>query len=514
MKNIFAQDKYKEKIYNITYIRILSFEIYKLFIFYAFMSLMSKLSYHFPFSIFYEMEYNFFTLAIIFIYLFIIDIFYFILFKSNEGQFSVIEILMSFLFNPNLYKILPISFSFCILYLVTKEIKSLMPRLDSQYIKNKYNIEPIYRDEYEENYYARKGLSKYTFYEYSERLFLFCVSIFLLVQFIIVKQKFDLWPKLNLGRINNLKNKLWISIKNMFIIGFPSFFIIYIFFIFYYHSLFIVNLCLNYTIVFVIEYNILFISTDCLLNFICAKINYITIEVNTKAQVIKKEIDLKNDETFYIIHHLKHLNEMFKYTHDVKLNSNLLNIENLNIIKNKIYFFMDSINKKYIMFLNKIKPLNVRNNMNAIDKIKIVSQKISELFDFNANKVLENDTSIEILKMLVELNGNIVIFIAEANINMPREEKYIGYCDHIYFFIERLFEMDRIFMDLLKNKKISEQLRKNLNRLELLIISYFNLIKNRQKKYEFIKPETEKIKEILYGKKINNFDYLKFLNSN
>ena len=499
IKNLFTQVKYKEKIYNITYLRLISFEIYKLFLFYFLMSIISRLSYHFPFSLFYEIEYDSSKLTKIFIYLLIIDIGYFISFKSCEVQFSIMEILINLILKPNLLKILPISLSFCLLYLITKEIKLLMPKLESQYIKNKYHIEPIYRDEYEENYYARKGLSKYTIYENSDGFFILCVSIILLIHFIIIKQKYYLWPKLELGRINNFKHSLWIGIKNILIIGFPSFLIIYFIFIFYYQSLLIINLCFNYTAVFVIEYNILFISIECLHNFICPKINYITNEINSKTQLIQKEIDFQKEECFYIIHHLKNLNDIFEIPHDIKLNTELLSSNNINIIKNKIYFFTNSLNRKYSFFLGKSSSAYIytNNNMNSIDKLKIIITKILEYFDFSGNQIFENDTCIEIMKLIIGLNGNLIIFISDTKINISDDEKYMDYSDHIYFFIERLCEMKKIFFNLWNNKKLSEKLIRDLYKLNDLINNYFNLIRNRQNRNQFIRLETQKIKEIL-----------------
>ena len=498
MKYIFANDRYKNKIYNVANLRLLSFEIYKLFVFYFLMSLISWLSYRFPFSLFFQIDYNFLKLMKILTYLLIIDIFYFISFKSNQGLFSVMEIIINSLFKPNVLKILPTSFSFCLLYLITKEIKSLMPSLDSEYIKAKYNIEPYYRDEYEEIYYSKKGISKKTAYEYSDGLFVVCVSLILLIHFILLRQKYDLWPKLDLCRITNLKNKLRAAIKNIIIIGIPAFLIIYFIFIFYYHYIFIIGLSIDYSCVFILEYNILFISMECLHNFICSKISYVTKEVNNKTQLIKIEVDFEKEETFYIIHHLKHLNDLFKYPHDIKTNTNLLNPDNLNCIKNKIFFFFNSLNRKYSKFLSKVKPFNINSYMNAFERIKIILQKFFDYFDYSANQVFENDTCIEIMKLLIELNGNITIFLADATIIMPQEEKYMKYCDHIYFFIERLFEMDRLFLHLIQSKKISEQLRKDLYKLRISIINYFDLIRDRQNKYEFIKLETEKIKELLY----------------
>lgn len=500
MKNIFFnQEKYKEKIYNITNLRILSFEIYKLFIFFIFMSLLTKLCQYFPFSYFYEMEYNFFIFAKIYIYLLIIDISYYILFKSNSGKFTIMEIIINSILRPKIIKLATISISFFLLYLTTIEMKSLMPRLDGQYIKNKYNIQPVYRDEYEENYYERKGLTKSTAYDYSDRLFNICTPIILLFHFIIIKQKINLWPKLELFRIGNFKNKLKISIINIWLIWVPAFFIIFIIFIFFYHSLFIFDICINYASLFIIEYNMLFLSIECLKNFICAKVNYITYELNTKEQLIKKQIDFLNEENFYIIHHLKNINNIYKYPYEFKINTILLKNENLESIKNKIYFFIDSINRKYAKFLSKKKYFHISYSMNAIDKIKIMIQNVSDFFDYSGNEVFENETCIEIIKYIIEINGNIIIFIADAKIDKSNEEKYMEYSDYIYFFIERLFELQTILINLIQNRKISESMRNDLDKLMLLINNYYDLIRNRQNKCQFIKLETQRIQALLYG---------------
>ena len=186
------------------------------------------------------------------------------------------EIIINSIIKPNIIKLATASISFSLIYLTTIEIKSLMPRLDGEYIKSRYNIQPVYRDEYEENYYERKGLTKLTSYDYSDRLFNICTPLVLLFHFIILKQRIDLWPKLELFRIGNFKNKLKISLINIGLVWVPAFFIIYFIFIFFYHRLFIFDLCFNYASLFIIEYNILFLSIECLKNFICAKINYIT----------------------------------------------------------------------------------------------------------------------------------------------------------------------------------------------------------------------------------------------
>ena len=508
MDNIFFANKnYKDKIYNITNLRLLSYEIYKLFFLNFGLRIIGLLSFHFPFSIFYELEYNFFTFVKLYIYLLIFDLCYFILFKSNEGQFSNFEFFCALLEKPNPKRICPISISFCVIYLITKEIQNLMTKLSPSDVKEKYNVQPQFRDSDEEYYYQSKGLTKWTIYESSNLLFIIVISFIFLFQFILVKHKFNLWPKLGLGRIDNFKNVFWGAIRNIWIIGIPTFFIIYfVFFIFYYHTLFIANLCFNYTTFFIIEYNIFFISTKCLENFICAKINYISYEINTQDLLIQKEIDFSKEENFYIIHHLKHLSDIYKYAKNIKLNTNLLKAENIIALKKKIYFFIDSLNQKFSKFLSKKRFFPPNNSgMSMGDNMKLAMAQIVYFFNFSANQILEKETSFEIIKSLIEVIGNIIIYMADAKINNTSEEKYLAYNDHIYFFIHNLLEIDRMAFNLIQSKEISEQLRSDLYKLRGFINHYFDLIRNRQAKYHFIQFEANNINEMLYGNE-NNYN--------
>ena len=494
---LFSFDKYKEKLESVTHLRILSFEIYKLIVFYIIINIIVKLSNYFPFSFFYEINYDFYQLIKIFIYLLISDICYFILFKSNAGQFSYMEIIISMIKNPNIIKSLSVSISFCIIFLVTNELKSLMPRLNSTYVKKKYNIEPIYRDDYEENYYIQKGIAKRTAYENADTFITICASVLYAFHFIVLKQNF--WTKRNINRISNLKNKIIISIKNIGTNGVPFFFVIYILHVIFYRTLFIVDLSLNYTSLFLIEYNILYISKECFNNFICARINYLCYEINSNEQLIKKEIDFRKEDNFYIIQYLNNLNDIYRYPHDDKLNIILLKLENLNCIKNKIYYFIDSINRKYSMFLSKIRYFTINYNMNAVDNIKMMLQKFVDFFDFSTNQIFENETCIEIIELIIKIIGNIIIFIADANTDKSIDEKFMENQDHIYFFIERLFDIDKISSILIQNRKVSQDFRNDLIKLRIVIKNYFNLIRNRQNKCNFIKMETENIKYILYS---------------
>jgi hypothetical protein len=302
-----------------------------------------------------------------------------------------------------------------------------------------------------------------------------------------------LWPKLSIGHIDNLKKNILFIISNLGILGFPIFVIIYIIILYYYHTLRIFYLSLNYLSLFLFTYIFLFLSTESLINFICPKINPSSIETISKGQVIRKEIDLLNEEFFYVMHHLKHICDFYQYPNSIQLNTKLLSLENMKMLQKKIYFYIDSLNRKYSNFINKKKDFY--RSMNNFSKIKVV-KNISDYLDFSGNQVLENDTNIDIIKTVIEIIGNIILFISDAKISRTDDEKYTIYSDFINFFIERMVEIDKILFELFKNRKISEDLKNDIFKLKSIINNYYQLIKLRQKKIQFIRLETQKIQEI------------------
>lgn len=499
--NIFSNKKYKTKIYSVTNLRFLSFEIHKLIFMYIIMAITSKLSNYFPISFFFQMKFNFYIITKIYLFSLIIDICFFISFKKNQGQYSYFEIILTLIKKPNLIKILSINISFFSLYLIIKNMKRLIPGLKSKYIKEQYNIEPIYVDEYEENYYESNGISKPTIYENFDFLFTFCATIYFLFNFVIIKQRYNLWPKLNIGHIDNLKKNIIFIISNVGILGFPIFAIIYIVILYYYHTLRIFYLSLNYLSLFLFNYIFLFLSTESIINFICPKINSSTIETISKGQVIRKEVDLLNEEFFYVMHHLKHICDFYHFPNSIQLNTKLLSLENMKMLQKKIYFYIDSLSRKYSNFISK--KNNFYHSMNIISRMKVV-KNISDYLDFSGNQVLENDTNIEIIKTVIEIMGNIVLFISDAKISRTDDEKYTFYSDFINFFIERMVEIDKILFGLIENRKISEDLKNDIFKLKYIINNYFQLIKLRQNKFQFIRLETQKIHDIF-----NNLNNIK-----
>lgn len=489
----FDFDTFQEKLISVTNLRILSFEIYKFFLFYIMLKIISFLSNRIPFSIFFQINFDFYKLFQVFIFLLIVDLCYYFLLRTNAGHFSYLEIMISFANSQNIIKILIISILFCLLFLITNLLKSLMPRLDSEFIKNEFNIEPVYRDDNEENYYMKNGLIKSTVYEYTDNILAICSSVLFLFHFYVLKQEF--WAKNNVGRIENLKNQIIICSKKIGIIILPLFCIIYLLYVIYFRSLLVFNISINYTNLFILEYFIFFISKECLNNFICGNINYICYEINTKELLIQKEIDFENEDNFYIIHYLTYLGELYSpppSPQDIKTNIMLLKFENLDLIRKKIYFFIESINRKYSAFLNGRHYFYISTYMDIIDKLKINVEKILKFFDYSGNQVLEKETCIDILDKIIKLVGNIVLFIADAEIDKSNEEKYNEYSDRIYFFIERLFDIDKILFDL--ERRI---LPNELRGLRINIANFFHAIKDKQNKCNFIKFETDNIKTIL-----------------
>ena len=488
----FSFDNYKNKIYSVTHTRLLSFEIYKFIFLYIIMLIFSKLSNYFPFSFFGEID--FISSIIIKIYLFslLIDISYYYLFKTNEGIYSYFEIIIKLIIYPKLMKIFLLSLSFYSIYSINKNIELLIPQLSINYIKDIYNLDLIninYINNEEERNIEINAYLKNTPYTKFCKIHSLGVSFFLFFHFMIIKQRFYLWPKLELGHINNFKKEIFTMIKNIKIIIIPVYFIIYVTLIYFYHTMRVIHLSFYYLTHFILNYILLFLSTESIINFICPKINYQSYETITKGQVIRKDINLIKENSFYIIHHLKHLCDFYIFSHDIKLNTKLLSFEDLEILKKKIFFYIDSLNKKYSLFLYKKKKIiNTHIYMDPFNNFKNIIGKISYLFDFSANQIFENDTNIQIIKLLIELIGNIILFIIDAKIIKSNEEKLIIYKEYIEFFYSKLIELDKILSSILNNKQLSEELNNDIYKLRKIINNYFLLIKRNQIKIEFI-PE-------------------------
>ena len=234
---LFGDNKYRQKIYSVTYLRFISFEIYKFIFLFISIFISSKLSHFFLFRIFFEINFDYFSLIKIFIYLLILDISYFIFFKSNTGIKSFLEFIVNCILHPEVIKLVLMSLSFCLIFFYIREIKSLMPRLDVDYIRKNYS--------YDNNDYDYEDSEIYEIYDNSDFYYVIITSIILFLYMIFDIEKFEIWPKLNLSRINYLKINLFDIFANIIIIGLPSFIIIYIFLIFFYRTLFIFHISLN-----------------------------------------------------------------------------------------------------------------------------------------------------------------------------------------------------------------------------------------------------------------------------
>lgn len=507
--NFFPDTKYKDKIYTVTKFRLISYEIYKFFLLYIFMNTISTISLYLPIiNQLYEIKMKYFIIIKIFFFLLLIDMTYYLLLKSNSGKYSLLELIITNIYFPNLSQILSIALSFISLIFLTKNFISLYPKINSDYIRELYDIEPVYKDDEEENYYVNKGLQKDTLVEMTERKIIFIFSFIMLLKFVIIKNDFYLWPKINICRIDNLKRNIWLMIKNIFIIGIPVLFFIYLLISYEYHNFHVFKISFNYLSLFLIEYNLLFTSQSMIKNFICPKINHSCKQTITEGQVIRFYIDFKKEESFYIIHHLKHLVDFYKYPHNVNLNQKLLKKVDLDELKNKINYFDKVIDDKKNKFLerdNKSKRLINSYKKDFFSQIKIIFYLLKNIFDFSANEIFENDTCFEIIKLYTNLLINVIIFIAEAKFPKDTKEtiiqRYIENRDFIGELIDKLVNVDKALSIVIQNNKVSNDLNINCKKLREYIRLYFGIIKKTQTKYQFITLDTQNVK-FIFG---NNF---------
>ena len=491
---LFGDNKYRQKIYSVTYLRFISYEIYKFIFLFISIFISSKLSHFFLFRIFFEINFDYFSLIKIFIYLLILDISYFIFFKSNTGIKSFLEFIVNCILHPEVIKLVLMSLSFCLIFFYIREIKSLMPRLDVDYIRKNYS--------YDNNDYDYEDSEIYEIYDNSDFYYVIITSIILFLYMIFDIEKFEIWPKLNLSRINYLKINLFDIFANIIIIGLPSFIIIYIFLIFFYRTLFIFHISLNYTNLFVLLYNISYINLNFIKNFICAPINYTTNEINTPDKLIKKEINFSKEENFYICHHLQNLRELYEYPKDIKYNTNLLLYENLKNLQKKVNYFIDSINKKYSLTYYKRNYSYINQNSDFVDKIKNCVESIKNFFDYSINQTLGKETCVQNIKILIDILANATIFISDAKTNKLKEDKYNECKDFSYYFVDKLIDLDTFFVNLIQNKRTSESLKKYLHKLRAIIKNYFELIRYKQMKNKFLKLVSQKLQTVVSGKNI------------
>ena len=222
-------------------------------------------------------------------------------------------------------------------------------------------------------------------------------------------------------------------------------------------------------------------------------------DVNTVEKLIKKEIRFLKEDNFYIGHHLQHLRDLYEYPRDIKFNTNLLFYENLIYLQKKINFFFEAINKKYSYSYSKRNYITLRPNNDFIDKIKNFFENIFSFFDFSVNQIIQKDTCVQNIKLLIEILGNVINFIADAKINKSNEEKYDEYKDYSYFFVDKLIDIETILVNLIQNKRISSNLKKNLKKLRYIIKNNNELIRYKQMKNNFLKLMSQKLNEMING---------------
>ena len=181
---LFGDNKYRQKIYSVTYLRFISFEIYKFIFLFISIFISSKLSHFFLFRIFFEINFDYFSLIKIFIYLLILDISYFIFFKSNTGIKSFLEFIVNCILHPEVIKLVLMSLSFCLIFFCIREFKSLMPRLDVDYIRKNYS--------YDNNEYDYEDSEIYEIYDNSDFYYVIITSIILFLYMIFDIEKFEI----------------------------------------------------------------------------------------------------------------------------------------------------------------------------------------------------------------------------------------------------------------------------------------------------------------------------------
>ena len=104
------------------------------------------------------------------------------------------------------------------------------------------------------------------------------------------------------------------------------------------------------------------------------------------------------------------------------------------------------------------------------------------------------------MKLLIEILGNVINFIAEAKINnKSKEEKYEEFKDYSYYFVDKLIDIDTILVNLIQNKRITSNLKNNLKKLRYMIKNNYELIRYKQMKNNFLKLMSQKLDVMING---------------
>ena len=429
---LFTSKNFKSKIQSITYLRLLSWTIWK-FLILLFLTLILSLLSSLPFlSFFLRFSFHFTSFIKLYLLFIIIDVLSFIALTSNTNTSTSFEFLSKLFLQPN-----QLTFCFFALVFVISVVATAATEVIIKNIDDDLNND--------------NDINKYVFLFY---FFAICVTVSIVKKINIKSND----ANVNVNRVDCFKQSLKKIIKDNIDIAMIEMFIfgtiVYIMMID--NKILINGMIIRKGIffmnVFIYLIIMIMISLSMMKNFILAPVNYINEENRTAASLMKLLINFRNESMFMVYHYFTSVKVSIKEI-------DLLSKDQIEDVKKKIDYL-------YSRVLEKLKISdNLANNMRMMQSTPSIFSSFLSKFDFSKNEIFEKETSIAIIDILCDIMKELIVKIAKGK---NSKENIINYQFYIVHFFEVMTFYERITKDIASSKNFfnnminGESLRKDL----------------------------------------------------
>ena len=431
---LFTSKNFKSKIQSITYLRLLSWIIWK-FLILLFLSLfLSLLSYLPLLSFFLRFSFHFSSLIKIYLLLIIIDVLSFIALSSTTNTSILFEFLSKLLLQPN-----QLTFVFFALIFVISVAASATTEIINTNIEDDLNND--------------NDIKKYIFLFY---FYAICATLSIVKKININSNN----AYINVNRVDCfklclkqfLKPNRSIAVIEMFIAGT----LLYIMMID--NKILINGIIIRKVIYFMNVFfyltMIIMLSVSMMKTFILSAVNYVNDENRTSASLMKLYLNFR-DESIYLIYH---------YFLSVKVS--IKEIEFLS--KGQIEDIKKKIDYLYSRVLEKLKISDNITNSMRMNSSSFFSSLLSKI-DFSKNEIFERETSIAIIDLLCDIMKELIVKLVRGK---NTKENIINYQFIIVHFIEVMTFYERITKDIATSKTFFANMLNGENlRHELIVLN-------------------------------------------
>lgn len=487
LKSLFNKSTYKEKISSVTYLRFVSFQIWKCLLLIASLFILHIVNYIFIIN-----RYITFALSLkIYITLLVlglgIDYIKLFFFKHNQNQNGIFERIVKLFLVPS-----QSTFAFFFLLILTQ--------FNITSIKSAFTINSSSPEKDESMEYSSETKSELTNLKGSDFTLLFSYSLIYSFQ-VISKHSFFNWPKINKTRIDCFKSASKKSIQRSMQLMLYHVIIGTFHYIMKNNSIAIGCDILIYSMIIFYSEMFQYISSQLLKCFICSPINPDSDEIKNELELIAYPLSLTSNPSFIIIHYLKILNEvLLKAYYEPKNQLNFALKENNSIYK-EIKSKIDSI---YTRINEKIKIVHYSLKQQA----KTGSSGLMFWFDFSKNEIFEYETSPEIIDAITEVIYSNILLLSlnkhnngnNKEINLNEEQYYIVYLiDRLFGFETVVKELKHLIDNNITQSKSKGMLKisQHLNRILIKIQMKIKSVVHKNLKGNFLINCCDNIKELI-----------------